>query len=66
MINLPLYKVGDILQFKKGHPCGCDTWKVIKVGVDYKLECTGCKRVIIIQKSDIRKKVKKQIMEQAN
>ena len=55
------YADGDILEFKKPHPCGGKTWKVIRVGVDYKLECTTCKRIIIIPRIDLRKKVKRKI-----
>lgn len=56
-----IYEVGDILEFKKNHPCGSKTWKVIKIGVTYKLECTGCQRIILIDRVDLPKKVKKLI-----
>lgn len=51
--------VGDVLEFKKKHPCGGSCWKVLRPGVDYKLECTTCKRVVIIPRVDLRKKIKK-------
>ena len=54
-----IYEVGDILEFKKNHPCGSKTWKVLKTGVTYKLECTGCQRVILIDRVDLPKRVKK-------
>jgi hypothetical protein len=60
-MNANIYGIGDILEFKKTHPCGSKTWIVKKVGVDYKLECSGCQRVIIIPRVDLKKKVKKQI-----
>ena len=60
-MNANIYNVGDILEFKKLHPCGEKHWKVIKTGVDYKLECLGCKRMIIIPRVELKKKVKKQI-----
>lgn len=52
------YKVDDLLVFKKNHPCGGNTWKVIKYGVDCKLECTTCKRVIMISRVEISKRLK--------
>jgi hypothetical protein len=55
------YGLGDILEFKKFHPCGGKDWKVIRTGVDFKLECTTCKRVIIIPRVELNKKVKKKI-----
>lgn len=53
------YKVGDLLVFKKNHPCGGNTWKVLKYGVDCKLECTTCGRVVMISRVDISKRLKK-------
>ncbi len=61
MNSANIYEVDDILQFKKKHPCGSDTWRVLKIGVDYKLECCGCKRQIIIARVELKKKVKKKI-----
>lgn len=53
------YNVGDIIEFKKIHPCGGNNWKIIRVGVDCKLECTTCSRIIIIPRIQIAKKMKK-------
>lgn len=57
------YNVGDILEFKKEHPCGGKQWKIIRVGVDCKLECTTCNRVIILPRVEMNKKIKKIIFE---
>ena len=59
------YKENDILEFKKAHPCGGTQWKVIKYGVDCKLECTTCKHVIILSRIDISKRLKR-IIESPN
>lgn len=61
MNSANIYDVGDILQFKKNHPCGSNEWKVIKTGIDYKCECMGCKRIIIIPRIELKKKVKRKI-----
>ena len=53
------YKENDILEFKKCHPCGGTQWKVIKYGVDCKLECMTCKHVIILSRIDISKRLKR-------
>ena len=63
MTNANIYEIGAILEFKKEHPCGSKRWKVIKTGVDYKLECLGCQRVIIVPRIELKKKVKKVIQE---
>ena len=34
----------DRVKMKKPHPCGCAIFEVTRLGVDYKLKCTGCGR----------------------
>lgn len=58
MIDPTTVKVGDIVTFKKAHPCGGVTWKVLRIGVDWKLECTTCGRVIMIARLDALKRIK--------
>lgn len=57
------FQIGDILEFKKEHPCGGKQWKIIRTGVDFKLECTTCKRVIMLPRLAVTKKVKKIIKD---
>lgn len=52
------YKVNDLLEFKKTHPCGGKIWKVIKYGVDCKLECTTCHHMIMLPRIEISKRIK--------
>lgn len=33
------YKIGDIVEFKKQHPCGSKIWKITRIGVDFKFKC---------------------------
>ena len=58
------YKENDVLEFKKPHPCGGTTWKVIKFGVDCKLECTTCCHAIILSRIDISKRIKRIIKDE--
>lgn len=52
-------RVGDILTMKKKHPCGAFTWKVLRIGADFKLRCTGCGHEIMSPRSNIEKYIKK-------
>lgn len=52
-------KIGDILQLKKKHPCGSSEWKVLRIGADFRLECVGCRHVIMIPRPQLEKNVKK-------
>ena len=31
--------VGDILEMKKPHPCGCKRFSVLRIGMDFKIKC---------------------------
>ena len=53
-----MYKLGDIVFTKKNHVCGSNRWKIIRTGVDIKLECLECKRIIMIPSFELDKKVK--------
>jgi hypothetical protein len=52
-------EVNDVLILKKGHPCGANSWKVIRTGSDVKLECLGCGRVVMIDRPTLLKRIKK-------
>ena len=32
------YKVGNVVQLKKTHPCGSDMWEIVRIGMDIKPE----------------------------
>lgn len=56
--NFRKFNEDEILTFKKQHPCGGNTWRVVRPGVDMKLECTTCQRIIIIPRIEVYKKLK--------
>lgn len=51
--------VGDVLELKKAHPCGSRQWAVLRVGMDFKLRCTGCGHELMIPRAKAEKSVKK-------
>jgi hypothetical protein len=63
MIDITEVKVGSIIEFKKPHPCGDKKWNVLRTGIDFKLECVTCKRIIMISRLDVTKRIKKIIEE---
>jgi hypothetical protein len=52
-------EIGDILILKKGHPCGTNRWEIIRVGADVKLKCTGCERIVMLDRPTLNKRIKK-------
>ncbi len=51
--------MNQIVYTKKPHVCGCNEWKIVRTGADYKLECSECKRIILLSKVELDKKIKK-------
>ena len=49
--------LGDVVTTKKSHPCGSKDWTVTRVGVDYKLTCKGCGRIVLVTVDDLKKMV---------
>ena len=52
-------KVGDILLMKKKHPCGAEKFSVLRIGMDFKIRCTGCGHEIMAPRVKIEKNIKK-------
>ena len=50
--------VNDILKMKKPHPCGSQEWLVLRVGMDFKLRCTGCGREFMVPRNKIERRIK--------
>ena len=57
--NKMKYNIGDIVRTKKVHPCGSKLWKIIRVGVDFKLKCQGCGHVVILPREKALKAITK-------
>ena len=56
-------QVGDILTMKKNHPCGCNTFEVIRSGMDFKLKCQKCEHVVMTPRLKAEKNIKKVVRE---
>ena len=50
--------VGDILLMKKKHPCGADSFKVLRIGSDIRIACTGCGRDLTLERPALEKMIK--------
>ncbi len=54
-----MYELNQLIKTKKPHVCGNHEWKIIRIGADFKLECLGCKRIILLSKVELDKRIKK-------
>jgi len=53
------FKLGDLVEMKKPHPCGSKIWKVIRTGADIRMECQGCRHQVMIPRSKFERNMKK-------
>ncbi|KRM06014.1 hypothetical protein FC89_GL000880 [Liquorilactobacillus ghanensis DSM 18630] len=53
------YNLHDIVEMKKQHPCGVNRWKIIRVGMDIKIQCTGCQHLVMMPRREFNRKLKK-------
>ena len=54
---------GSVLILKKGHPCGTNLWQISNFGVICKIKCLGCGRTVVIDRVELKKRIKK-VVEQ--
>ena len=53
------YAVGDVVQMKKTHPCGGDTWEILRVGADFRIRCQTCGHLVLLPRTKFERGVKK-------
>ena len=58
-MNIIKIAEGDILNFKKNHPCGKDSYdfKVLRTGSDIKISCLSCGREITVPRVKLEKSI---------
>lgn len=52
------FSLGDIIQMRKKHPCGSDQWEIMRTGMDIRLRCQGCSRVVLMPRSKVERGMK--------
>lgn len=56
------YNIGDIVKTKKEHPCGNKEWEIVRVGVDFKLKCTKCGHIVVLEREKALKSIIRKIV----
>lgn len=54
-----MFGLNDVVEMKKQHPCGTNAWKIIRLGADIRIKCTGCQHSVMIPRREFEKKMKK-------
>lgn len=52
-------RVGDVVQLRKGHPCGGDTWTIYRIGADIGLRCATCGRRVLLSRRELERRLKR-------
>lgn len=57
------YRVGDVVRTRKVHPCGDDRWEVLRVGMDFRVRCLTCGRMVMLPRPKFEHNVKALLAE---
>ena len=52
------FLIGDIVKMRKNHPCGGETWEIMRVGMDFRIRCQTCGHSLMIPRSKFEKSVR--------
>ena len=58
-MNIIKFKVNDVIELKKPHPCGTKEFKIIRVGSEVRVVCCGCGRDMNIDRLKLEKATKR-------
>ncbi|WP_044641409.1 DUF951 domain-containing protein [Risungbinella massiliensis] len=53
------FSLGDVVEMKKSHPCGTNAWKIVRMGMDIRIKCTGCEHSVLLPRARFEQKMKK-------
>ncbi|WP_080145870.1 DUF951 domain-containing protein [Marinilactibacillus piezotolerans] len=60
------YELHDIVEMKKQHPCGTNSWEIIRMGADIRIKCQGCGQLILMPRREFERKMKKVLHKAAD
>lgn len=58
-MNIFKYRLGDVIELRKPHPCGSKQFKILRVGASMRIVCVGCSRDMDIDRLKLEKATKK-------
>jgi hypothetical protein len=51
-------EVNDIVRLRKKHPCGGDEWQVVKLGIDVRIKCLKCQKLVLLERGVLERRMK--------
>ncbi len=52
-------RLNDVIIVRKKHPCGGNSFTVLRIGADFRIKCNTCGREVMLARSKIEKNIKK-------
>ena len=49
----------DVVILRKQHPCGGDTWRIVRLGADIGLVCGTCSHRVLIPRASVERDIKR-------
>jgi hypothetical protein len=49
-------RIGDLISLRRQHPCGSREWRVVRLGADIGLVCSGCGHRILMDRLDVERR----------
>ena len=65
-MNIQKYRVNDLIELKKPHPCGSTLFQILRVGSKMRIICKNCSRDMEIDRLKLEKATKKIIVREEN
>ena len=59
-------QIGDVVTLKKQHPCGSKEWEVLRVGMDFRIRCTGCDHQVMLPRKQLEKNIRQIVSKGTN
>ena len=60
------FSVGDVVELKKPHPCGGNTFRVARAGSDVRIICKKCERDVTVERLKLEKNIKQVISNEGS
>ena len=57
------FELGDVIKMKKAHPCGTNQWEILRVGMDFRLNCCGCGHQVMLPRKQVEKSFRGKIAQ---
>ncbi|NLM06949.1 MAG: DUF951 domain-containing protein [Tissierellia bacterium] len=57
------YFEGEIVTLKKPHACGENRWKILKKGVDVKLQCEECGKIVSLERIEFERRIRRILLD---